>query len=176
MIFLLAGSLLGSSAQALWVPVNVTPYDHQMQPVHKFLVSAAYQPVPQVNLAEIAARMRPIHRMPYRFQDTWPTPDQVRTAGRADCKGKAVLLLDELRRAGIHGMILVIGVRTPVSRETHAWLELTADGQDLILDPTYSSRPFVREAVSSRHYQRHFAYAGSQKWSAISPGWLVASR
>lgn len=129
-----------------------------------------------MNLNEIAKHMGTIYRIPYRFSESWQRPETIRSIGRADCKGKALLLLDALRREGIGPVLLVIGQRTPSSRQTHAWLEITVQSRDYILDPTYATRPIARENVPTTHYQRHFGYAGNRKWTAITPGWFVAAQ
>ncbi|MFQ3670688.1 MAG: hypothetical protein SNJ84_04445 [Verrucomicrobiia bacterium] len=175
LLLLAFSTLLSLPAQAHWIPVPATAYDAQMRPI-SHLLTLPSSPDSQPDLTALAHLMRPIHRLPYRFQTNWPTPDQVRAQGWADCKGKALLLLDEIRQHHLGRPLLIIGQRTPQSRQTHAWLEITLHDRNLILDPTYFSRPIDRDQLPADHYRPHFGYHGSQKFTYISPGWLVAAR
>lgn len=175
-VTLIFSQILIAQALPAWTPVHTTPYDAQMRPVYPLLHLSPTRSTRVVTQEELAAIMRPIFRLPYRYTTTWLTPDQIRAARTADCKGKAILLLDELIRAGIGEAILVIGDRTPASRETHAWLEINLAGRDLILDPTYSPSPLARESLRPGHYRPHFAFNGPQRLAYIHPAWLVAAR
>lgn len=170
---LLSGHLFAPWLLAVWVSVPSTPYDRQMRPTQTFLQAAPPATTELVSPYQLTSFLPPIHRIPERYTPTWPTIEEARAARTADCKSRALLLLDKLRQAGISGAILVIGQRTPPSSSTHAWVEIGSGSQTLILDPTYHVRPLARSQLQGCHYRPLFGFNGPQRLAYFHPGWLT---
>jgi hypothetical protein len=173
----LAGVLVSDLGLAGPVAVDRTPYDLQMAPVRGVLMTASRSGNQRDGeLEEVRGLLGPIYRMPYRYRNEWMTPAQVQQAGRADCKGKSILLMEQMTQRGFKDLRFVIGKRSTSSGQTHAWLEWNYQGTIYILDPTFSSRPIHKGSIRRGQYLTHYSFVGDKRFSEVPDAWLVAAR
>jgi hypothetical protein len=104
----------------------------------------------------------------------WKTPAEVARESVADCKGKAVVLYQEMAQHGARGLRLVIGRRAPTSRSTHTWVQWTTTSATYILVPTINWTAQTVEQVVDNSYVPYYAYAGYQKYRAPAASALCA--
>ena|SRR5256885_2957006 len=170
-------SCLSAFAQSAYITVNSTPYDRQMTRIHPVLASGAAQKDQNVSLGLVNSWIGNLRSIPYGFSTEWKTPDEVRTAAYADCKGKAVALYNAMHARGATNVRLVIGKRAWTSRKTHAWLEWATSNGNYILDPTINWSAFRAEQAGRSSYIPLYAYAGSEKFRAAqaSRGMLASN-
>jgi predicted transglutaminase-like cysteine proteinase len=137
------------------------------------VLTASAQEAGDVSLTTVNQWMKQLRGIPYGYQLFWKTPAETQSGGPADCKAKAVALYEKMREHGATGVRLVIGKRTPMSRQTHAWLAWESPAGSYMLDPTffYAAKPATK--VGKRDYKPLFAYAGTKKFRAATS--LVAS-
>ena len=159
-------SCLSAFAQSSYITVNSTPYDRQMTRIRPVLASAGHQKDQSVSLALVNSWIGNLRAIPYGFSTEWKTPDEVRLASYADCKGKAVALYNAMHSRGAANVRLVIGKRTWTSRKTHAWLEWATTNGTYILDPTINWSAFRAERAGHSSYIPLYAYVGSEKFRA----------
>jgi predicted transglutaminase-like cysteine proteinase len=159
-------SCLSAFAQSTYITVNSTPYDRQMTRIRPVLTSSADDKEQNVSLALVNTWMGNLRAIPYGFSTEWKTPDEVRLAPYADCKGKAVALYNAMHSRGATNIRLVIGKRAWTSRKTHAWLEWTTTNGTYILDPTINWSAFRAARAGRSSYIPLYAYAGSEKFRA----------
>ena len=158
-------------ADALMFAVNSTPYDNQMSRIRPVLSTAAHGQG-EVSLSLVNNWMANLREIPYGYTQFWKTPTEAQSGAPADCKAKAVALYEKMKAAGASNVRLVIGKRTPTSRQTHAWLTWqTAEGS-FVLDPTFNYAACKSNRVGWGAYAPLYAYAGTQKFRAS--GTLVA--
>lgn len=157
-----------SFADALFVAVNSTPYDHQMNRIRQFLTTSNHGSSEDVSLDEVNRWMAGLRSIPYGFTPTWKTPAETQSGAPADCKAKAVALYEKMQSNGAKNVRLVIGKRTAASKKTHAWLAWETANVSYILDPTFnwSACPIAR--AGKRNYQPLYAYAGEKKFQAAT--------
>lgn len=170
LLALLAGFSSSCLADALYLAVNNTPYDRQMTRIRPILTSGASGN--GVSLGLVNQWMSDLRDIPYGFQKEWKTPSEVATRRPADCKGKAVALLNRMQAQGASNVRLVIGRRAPTSAKTHAWLEWQTKDGNYLLDPTFFYSASPTASFGKRSYVPLYAYAGSKKFRAA--GNLVA--
>jgi len=161
-----------STSQAAYLVLKQTPYDRQMAAVHHILHQ--HNPTQSgPSLSEVNSWMREIRGYAYRRSHTWQGPDQTQSRRAGDCKDKAILLLDHMKKAGAKSVRLVIGKKSASSTETHAWLEWGTPQGKLILDPTFDSR--AQTASKRQDYIPQYAYAGSRKYAVVDSEALIAN-
>lgn len=163
-------SLASSSlfADALLLTVPSTPYDRQMARIRPVLAAPAHGSGSQVSMTIVNQWMADLRSIPYGFTTHWKTPTEAQSGAPADCKAKSVALYEKMREKGATNVRLVIGKRTPASRQTHAWLAWDTDSGSYILDPTFNWTACSASRVGKRNYQPLYAYAGSRKFRAAS--------
>jgi hypothetical protein len=162
-------SCLSVFAQSTYITVNSTPYDRQMTRIRPVLTSAAGHEEQNLSLALVNSWIGNLRAIPYGFSIEWKTPDEVRVAPYADCKGKAVALYNAMHSRGATNVRLVIGKRSWTSRKTHAWLEWATTDGTYILDPTINWGAFRAERAGRSSYIPLYAYIGSEKFRAGQP-------
>ena len=156
-------------ASALFLSVDSTPYDRQMNRIRPILTSAkSISSDHQVSLSTVNHWMEDLRDIPYGYQMEWKTPSEVESREPADCKGKAVTLYKRMQENGAKNLRLVIGKRAPTSRMTHAWLVWETSGGTYVLDPTFNWMASRSEQISERSYVPLYAYAGANKYRAAS--------
>jgi hypothetical protein len=170
---LLAGLFLAfaassSYADALLFTVSSTPYDRQMTRIRPVLTAPAHAAGSQVSVALVNQWMSDLRSIPYGFTTFWKTPAEAQSGDPADCKAKAVALYEKMRDNGATNVRLVIGKRTAMSRQTHAWLAWDTQNGSYVLDPTFNWAACTSSQVGKRNYQPLYAYAGSKKFRAAS--------
>lgn len=171
--FLLSSLLLAvvassSFADALMFTVGSTPYDRQMARIRPVLTSPAHSSGSQVSISLVNHWMADLRSIPYGFTAVWKTPAEAESGAPADCKAKSVALYKKMRENGATNVRLVIGKRTPASRQTHAWLAWDTDSGTYVLDPTFNWAACSASQVGRNNYQPLYAYAGSKKFRASS--------
>ena len=155
-------------AQPVFFAVSSTPYDHQMDRIQSVLQRVNASRNKEISLRLVNHWIQGLRAIPYGFSTQWKTPAEVESAVTADCKGKAVALYEKMRLAGANNFRLVIGMRTPVSKSTHAWVEwATADGI-YVLDPTINWMAYRMDEVGADRYVPFYAYAGHHKFGATT--------
>jgi predicted transglutaminase-like cysteine proteinase len=155
-------------ADALLFTVNATPYDRQMERIRPVLTAATKASGSQVSLPLVNQWMSDLRSIPYGFTTFWKTPAEAQSGAPADCKAKAVALYEKMHESGATNVRLVIGKRTPTSRQTHAWLAWDTQGGSYVLDPTFNYSACTTSRVGKRDYQPLYAYAGAKKFRATS--------
>jgi predicted transglutaminase-like cysteine proteinase len=165
---LLALAASSSFADALLFTVDSTPYDKQMTRIRPVLTASAHTAGSQVSIAVVNQWMADLRAIPYGFTTFWKTPAEAQSGAPADCKAKAVALYDRMRESGATNVRLVIGKRTTMSRQTHAWLAWDTDGGSYVLDPTFNYAACPSAKVGKRNYQPLYAFVGSKKYRAAS--------
>lgn len=158
--------LLGSCfADPMFFSVKSTPYDNQMSRIQPVLASGARNDG-QVSLTVVNHWMNDLRAIPYGFTMEWKTPSEVENGRAADCKGKAVALLQRMQAHGATNVRLVIGRAKSSSRSTHAWLAWQTSEGSYVLDPTMNWTAFKAADLRSNTYIPLFAYEGSHKFRA----------
>ena len=170
---LLATCSTASYGDALLFAVKSTPYDNQMARIRPVLTASESEGGQEVTLATVNQWMGQLRAIPYGFTATWKTPAEAQSGAPADCKAKAVALYEKMQLHGAKNVRLVIGKRTAMSRQTHAWLAWDTDNGSYLLDPTFFYTACTPAQAGKRNYQPLYAYAGSKKFRAGSN--LVAS-
>ena len=162
-------SIAASSAfaDALLITVSATPYDRQMTRIRPVL-TASTRGSSEVSLGTVNQWMSDLRSIPYGFTTFWKTPAEAQSGAPADCKAKAVALYEKMNAQGAKNVRLVIGKRTPTSRQTHAWLAWETQGGSYVLDPTFNWAACTPNQVGKRNYRTLYAYAGSKKFQAAS--------
>src|SRR3954464_9743337 len=155
-------------ADALLFTVNATPYDRQMERIRPVLTASAKAAGSQVSLPLVNQWMSDLRSIPYGFTTMWKTPAEAESGAPADCKAKAVALYKKMRDNGATNVRLVIGKRTPSSRQTHAWLAWDNGNGSYLLDPTFNWAACTSSQVGKSNYQPLYAYSGSKKFRAAS--------
>jgi predicted transglutaminase-like cysteine proteinase len=160
-------------ATSMFLSVEATPYDRQMSRIRPILLTkpAAAQ---QVSMAVVNHWMEDLRDIPYGYQIEWKTPEEVESRRPADCKGKAVALLQRMQAHGAKNVRLIIGKRAPTSRMTHAWLIWETEDGSYVLDPTFNYMATRSERIGKQSYVPIYAYAGEQKFRAEAAENLVA--
>jgi len=165
---LLALFASSSFADALLFTVAATPYDHQMERIRPVLTASNRTASNRVSLGVVNQWMGELRSIPYGFTTFWKTPAEAQSGAPADCKAKAVALYEKMQANGAANVRLVIGKRTPSSRQTHAWLAWDTDNGSYVLDPTFNYAACTPAQAGKRNYQTLYAYAGSKKFRAAS--------
>jgi hypothetical protein len=160
-------------ATSMFLSVEATPYDRQMSRIRPILST---KPIvaQQVSMTIVNHWMEDLRDIPYGYQLEWKTPEEVESRKPADCKGKAVALLQRMQAHGAKNVRLVIGKRAPTSRMTHAWLVWETENGSYVLDPTFNYMATRAEQIGKRSYVPIYAYAGEQKFRASAAENLVA--
>lgn len=158
-----------SVARPILFAVESTPYDRQMLRVQPVLAAADAQVADEVSLAIVNQWMSRLRRIPYRYSKQWQTPTEVGLSRMADCKGKAVVLYEIMRRIGATDVRLVVGKRRAGDWFTHAWLEWETMDGSFVLDPTFSRRAVRLERESRNKYVPLYAYEGGVRYRALNP-------
>lgn len=151
---------------SILLPVNETPYDHQMSPIRPILVAEA-APGQMISLARVNRWLNDLHDIPYGFSTQWNTPAELTERLLADCKGKAVALYQRMRANGATDLQLVIGKRDPKSQATHAWLEWATPSGIYVLDPTINRSAAPIWEISPDAYVPYYVYSGERKYRAV---------
>jgi hypothetical protein len=68
---------------------------------------------------------------PYYLQ----TPNETKRLKTGDCGDVSFLLLEEWKRKGIEGK-LVVGKVSSLDKKLHAWCEVVFEGEEAVFDPT----------------------------------------
>ena len=157
-----------SFADALFFTVNATPYDRQMARIRPVLTASGRASANQVNMTVVNQWMAELRSIPYGFTTFWKTPAEAQSGAPADCKAKAVALYEKMQASGATNVRLVIGKRTTMSRQTHAWLAWETQNGSYVLDPTFNYAACTPAQVGKRNYQPLYAYAGNKKFRAAS--------
>ena len=173
LVAVLGISTANSFADALLFTVGSTPYDRQMERIRPILTASKGSSSDRSSLMIVNQWMGDLRSIPYGFTQVWKTPSETVSGAPADCKAKAVALYEKMQAHGAKGVRLVIGRRTPTSRQTHAWLEWDTQNGSYVLDPTFNWTACKTEKMSARTYRPLYAYAGSKKFRAADA--LVAS-
>jgi len=155
-------------ASAVFLSVQSTPYDRQMNRIRPVLLSTPNTSEQQLSLTLVNRWMGDLRDIPYGYQMEWKTPSEVESRRPADCKGKAVALYDRMQANGAKNLRLVIGKRAPTSRVTHAWLVWETSGGSYVLDPTFNWMACRSEHTDGGSYVPLYAYAGTKKFRATS--------
>src|ERR1043165_9806299 len=151
-VLLLALAASSSFADALLFTVDATPYDKQMTRIRPVLTASTHHSGSKVSMASVNQWMADLRAIPYGFTTFWKTPAEAQSGAPADCKAKAVALYDKMRESGATNVRLVIGKRTTMSRQTHAWLAWDTDGGSYVLDPTFNWAACPSTKVGKRNY------------------------
>lgn len=157
-----------SFADALYFAVNSTPYDNQMARIRPVLTASGHASGSDLSLTTVNQWMSELRSIPYGFTKTWKTPAEAQSGAPADCKAKAVALYEKMHSQGATNVRLVIGKRTSMSRQTHAWLAWETPTGSYVLDPTFFHAACTPAKAGKRNYQPLYAYAGSKKFRAGS--------
>ena len=157
-----------SFADALFFTVNATPYDRQMARIRPVLTTSGRASANQVNMTVVNQWMAELRSIPYGFTTFWKTPAEAQSGAPADCKAKAVALYEKMQASGATNVRLVIGKRTSMSRQTHAWLAWETQNGSYVLDPTFNYAACTPAQAGKRNYQPLYAYAGNKKFRAAS--------
>ncbi|MDQ6758389.1 MAG: hypothetical protein M3Z32_00820 [Acidobacteriota bacterium] len=174
-VSLLGLASLSCVASTLLLPVDSTPYDHQMSRIRPVLVAGKNGSPGEPSIQTVNAWMGDLRNIPYGYHMEWKTPAEVLSGEASDCKGKAVALYERMHARGATNVRLVIGKRVSNSRMTHAWLEWRTASGEFVLDPTFNWMAQRAESVSRRGaYLPLYAYAGSRKYRAASAPALYA--
>ena len=120
----------------------------------------------EVSISLVNQWMSDLRSIPYGFTAVWKTPAEAESGAPADCKAKSVALYKKMREAGASNVRLVIGKRTPSSRQTHAWLAWDTGNGSYVLDPTFNWAACSSSQVGRSNYQPLYAYSGSKKFRA----------
>lgn len=167
LVSVLAVSAASVRADALLFAVKSTPYDNQMARIRPILTSGSGETT-DVSLNTVNQWMGSLRSIPYGFTTVWKTPAETKSGAPADCKAKAVALYEQMTARGARNVRLVIGRRTPTSRQTHAWLSWETENGSYVLDPTFNYTATKASQVGSRGYIPLYAYAGSKKFRAAT--------
>ena len=168
-------SVVGCFANPILLSVKSTPYDRQMARIQPVLISTPVQSADgELPLRLINRWIGELRNIPYGFSMRWKTPAEVAREPVADCKGKAVVLYQQMARHGARGLRLVIGRRAPTSRSTHTWVQWTTRSATYILDPTINWTAQTVDEVADNSYVPYYAYAGHQKYRAPAASALYA--
>src|ERR671931_2959272 len=89
-----------SFAQPCLINVESTPYDNQRARVQAVLTSLPTEVPGWISLSLVNQSMRGLRRLRYRYSSQWQTPDEVRAARCADCKGKAIAMYEFMQSIG----------------------------------------------------------------------------
>src|SRR5438105_94410 len=131
-------STASSFASAIFLSVQSTPYDRQMSRIRPVLTSRSSDAEHEISLAVVNQWMGSLREIPYGYHMEWRTPSEVDSGQPADCKGKAIALYERMQARGAKNVRLVIGMRAPTSRVTHAWLTWETSHGTYVLDPTFN--------------------------------------
>jgi len=154
-------------ASSLFLPVDSTPYDRQMNRIRPVLTSVkSTSAARHVSLSTVNQWMEDLRDIPYGYHMEWKTPSEVESREPSDCKGKAVALYQRMHACGATNVRLVIGKRAPTSRMTHAWLVWETVGGTYVLDPTFNWMASNSEQISESAYVPLYAYTGRTKYKA----------
>ncbi|MDQ6911396.1 MAG: hypothetical protein M3128_00790 [Verrucomicrobiota bacterium] len=172
-IFALAAAIIclstaSSFASAIFLSVDSTPYDRQMSRIRPVLVSRSAEAEGDVSLSVVNQWMGDLREIPYGYHIEWRTPAEVETGAPADCKGKALALYQRMQARGAKNLRLVIGMRAPTSRVTHAWLIWETKHGNYVLDPTFNFMAFRAEQLNENSYVPLYAYSGGRKFRAAT--------
>jgi transglutaminase-like putative cysteine protease len=159
------------TAHTAYMPLNNTPYDQQMKAVRNVIHQQAATGT-RVEYSEVMKWMKQIRNYKYSRSQTWHTPEQTEKRRAGDCKDKATLLLSYLKGKGETNVKLVIGKKSSSSTDTHAWVEWKHNGQWIILDPTYDSKPVVDNQEDE--YLKQYIFVGSKKYAYVSSNIMMA--
>lgn len=165
---LLAVIASSSLADALLFTVSTTPYDNQMARIRPVLATPSRAPSNGLSMSIVNKWMGDLRSIPYGYTVVWKTPAEAQSGAPADCKAKAVALYEKMQANGATNVRLVIGKRTSMSRQTHAWLAWDTQGGSYVLDPTFNWTACTTGKVGKRNYQPLYAYAGTKKFRAAS--------
>ena len=170
-IFALAAAVICLStascfASGLFLSVDSTPYDRQMSRIRPVLATRSTESEGDVSLSLVNQWMGGLRDIPYGYHTEWKMPSEVQSGEPADCKGKAVALYQRMQARGAKNLRLVIGMRAPTSRVTHAWLIWETSQGTYLLDPTFNWAACRSEQVGERSYVPLYAFAGSKKFRA----------
>src|SRR4051812_3576268 len=102
-------SCVSSFAQPNFFAVKSTPYDNQMSRIRPVLQTARGIENGDVSLRLVNRWIENLRAIPYAFSTQWKTPAEVESEPVADCKGKAVVLYQKMRKRGAANLRLVIG-------------------------------------------------------------------
>lgn len=162
---LTSGSCL---SQPLFFAVEATPYDNQMARVRPVLECVNdYCPNP-VSLNTVNQMMINLRGIRYRYSTQWKTPEEVKSARVADCKGKAITLYEAMQACGAKNVRFVIGKRRVRSSETHAWVEWETAEEKYVLDPTFNWLAAKAPAGNSKKYIPLYAYEGARRYRVVN--------
>ena len=153
--------------------VHSTPYDKQMTRVAKVLNTSTRPKLRRTSLVALNSWMSSLRAMPYQYSQRWRTPAEVKSAQVGDCKGKAVVLYEEMRANGARNVRLVIGKHRMEDLRTHAWVEWETAKGTFLLDPTFNWTAEKTEQRDWSAYVPFYAYDGSHKYRAFNPA-LIA--
>ncbi len=172
-IFALAAAIIclstaSSFASAIFLSVDSTPYDRQMSRIRPILVSRSAEAEGDVSLSVVNQWIGDLREIPYGYHMEWRTPAEVETGAPADCKGKALALYQRMQARGAKNLRLVIGMRAPTSRVTHAWLIWETKHGNYVLDPTFNFMAFRAEQLNENSYVPLYAYSGGRKFRAAT--------
>jgi hypothetical protein len=164
-----------SFAQPLLISVDSTPYDKQMARVQPVLDSTPTEAPGLISLTLVNRWMRALRRIPYRYSNQWQTPQEVRAARRADCKGKAIAMYEFMQSIGATNVRVVVGKHHAGDWFTHAWVEWTTAVGNFVLDPTFNPYVVRAEEHDSSKYIPLYEYEGMLRYRAVNAR-LVAER
>jgi hypothetical protein len=159
---------VGSFAQPALIDVESTPYDTQMARVQPVLAAMPAQVPGSISLTTVNQWMRQLRRLRYRYSSRWQTPEEVRAARCADCKGKAIALYQLMQSIGAANVCFVIGRHHAGDWFTHAWLQWETAKGTFILDPTFSGHVVRAEEHSSSKYIPLYVYEGMLRYRAVN--------
>ena len=155
-------------ADALLFAVKSTPYDNQMARIKPVLTASQESGSHQISVGVVNEWMTDLRSIPYGFTTAWKTPAEAQSGAPADCKAKAVALYEKMTARGASNVRLVIGRRTPSSRQTHAWLAWETPEGSYVLDPTFNYVATKADRVGSKNYVPFYAFSGTKKYRAAS--------
>ena len=172
-IALFLSALSSFAQQPLLFMVESTPYDNQMARIAPILASAGYRPPGLVSLLVVNQWMIKLRALRYKYSREWKTPEEVRAAAAADCKGKALALYEEMAACGAENVRFIIGKHRANDSLTHAWLEWDTAYGSYVLDPTFNWLATKADPQDSKRYIPLYAYAGAQKYRAVTTPFVV---
>jgi hypothetical protein len=156
-------------AETMFFAVDSTPYDGQMTRVSQVLNAGGGPRLGQTSLVALNRWISRLRAMPYRYSKRWKTPGEVKSAKVGDCKGKAVVLYEELRANGARNVRLVIGKHRLEDLRTHAWVEWETRQGTYLLDPTFNWTAAKTDQRDASTYVPFYAYEGPHKYRALNP-------
>jgi predicted transglutaminase-like cysteine proteinase len=167
----LSGALLHGQALSTQVPrfhyVSETPYDGAMFPIKSILTTVAPTEKSSTLDADLRSWMEELGSFETRPTEEWRTPTELMTAKAGDTKAKAVALYERMRKAGVKDLWLVIGIRSPDSARTQAWLLHRREGETFILSPQHADHPIaVSNLADKREFMPLYAYDANGAYRA----------